>query len=414
MDDEVRALERATGAGDLESAQRLALTLERAGRADDVIPALLRGRAHPAIRREIGARWDRLYLPDSRFVDVPAIQRPRVRWLTKLDGRDQVHTLLAHPLGVVAATKNRTIVLDPETGAPRGLPAARCPVLAGDVLLLYRSNRAFEGYDLVTGELLHSTRLVGATHDVSCGGGLLLTEARTYRLQTPHEPPTPAWTPEGQVVSLTRSRVFVRTGSGLRAFAHDGTRCWSSDLPGWGGTSGVTDDDLVILDPRPGLGTGADGETAPALGSADGTVRWHRAPIGPAIAITETVVVVAVTQDIEFFMPPQVRAQYAPVDRWLEVETLDRATGAPRARMLEDGFIGLHGTAIARDVLYAVVGTSRSAPIISARRLDGERLWQLGHKELEKNAAHSLAAAPGRLYAAGNRFVACIEEAATA
>jgi hypothetical protein len=52
----------------------------------------------------------------------------------------------------------------------------------------------------------------------------------------------------------------------------------------------------------------------------------------------------------------------------------------------------------------------RKDPVVVARRLDGTRLWQLTTRELQKSAPHSLAASWGRLYAAGNRFVACVEE----
>lgn len=216
-DDEVRGFVRKVGAGDGEAAVRLARELERAGRSDDLLPALSAAREHAEVRREIGRIWSTRKPSSFGCVDARPTRAPRVRWTVQLEGRDQLHSLEWTPLGVVGKTNKRVVVLDPDSGAVRHeYPAATTAAVARDVLLLVRPSRLMSAHDLWTGELLHETRIQGAADTAQVGGDLLLSGGSSavfaLSIAEPRRPPVSAWTRKGSFTFAKKGYMVTWAG----------------------------------------------------------------------------------------------------------------------------------------------------------------------------------------------------------
>jgi hypothetical protein len=160
MDVELRTLERAALAGGARERLAWARGLERAGRRDEAVAALLPARADPAIRAHVEGlpAWSH---PDGDagrtfFLDaMPVARTPVVRWSTHVPF-DQDATLLASPLAIVAEGRSTVHVLDPATGAARELtltsPFTRYVELRGARLAVWRGNGDEHTIDVLNGE----------------------------------------------------------------------------------------------------------------------------------------------------------------------------------------------------------------------------------------------------------------------
>jgi hypothetical protein len=166
-DDELRDLERAVATGGVAERLAYARALERSGRDDDALEALMPSSGSLEARRQL-ERWPawgetQASRYGSRWIDTAPLERsPRVRWSARLPAADEVvgssADLFASPLGVFASLgglRDR-VVLDPLTGSvrarwPRGEsdPDAGLALLGGELLEPRRA--ALVARDLVTG-----------------------------------------------------------------------------------------------------------------------------------------------------------------------------------------------------------------------------------------------------------------------
>lgn len=376
-DDEVRKLERDSET-DPQACVRLARALERAGRPRDALSALVRGASDPVVRRE-AARYPR----DA----APILRAPRVRWETKLDGRDQFGMIEASGLGVVVASQRRTLVLDADTGAHRLELPDGVPGRVGEVVLVHRSNRDVLGHDLWTGEELFTSRLRGPVEPLVVDE--LLVAAREgevvgYRFDEPRRAPTVAWKTRlpgisPKIKAVTRDLVVfdeldddldlvaLDARDGQERFRLDGVDLWLADERG-----------LVVR----------DRQEAAFLGIApDGRRAWELD--APALA--------------PFALDAHhVHALY---DEWEgpQLVRIDRARGrrSPGAALPSPQL----GCLLVGDLLYRrTLGGG-----LDAVGLDGISLWSW--KPSRGPEPRELAAAPGRLYALlGTRSIVCLEE----
>jgi len=325
------------------------------------------------------------------------VRAPRKRWLRKLDGRDHVQHFLAHPLGLVAATNHRTILLDPDTGEKRcDLPALASwynvlaqPLIVREVLLQRLANDDLGAFDLATGE-----RLDSSLRHLACSlvaPGLLVTIfdvfLQAYRIADARRTPELAWTfeyPTNSVQEVTASstHVIVPFQHEVAVLDHDGAVCWSAENERRGGGTlvcDVADEDLVLL-----ARNGRGGRDLEARDADSGRVRWRREEPLVACALTPGGVVVTFEG---------------------ETRVLDRATGETRA-----WFSGARAlprrSAVARDVVHHLT----PGEVVAHDTTSGRMLWRIGAGELGRAAPRALAVTPGRVHVAGNRFVACFEE----
>lgn len=266
-DDELRRLER-EAAHDPVARLKLAHALERAGRPVDALAALVAGADDLECRRA-AARFPRGQLP------IPSA--PRIRWETELPGSDRFTKLLATPLGIVASSRQRTLVLDADTGAVRvELPPGH-PLLLDEVVLHLLDDLALTGHDLWTGApLFHAPsglpftpaeRLFAFARAgvVAWAGG----QVHGWRLSDLRRGPDARWRAptEGasRVALVTDELVVVTDDRSLRALdARDGgERFRLTGPPFQVHTSGH---DLLVVRQVPGA----------ALLDSTGAVRWAR------------------------------------------------------------------------------------------------------------------------------------------
>src|SRR5579872_1125872 len=123
MDAELRTLERAARAGGARERLAWARGLERAGRGDEGVAALVEVRDDPAVRSHLETlpAWSHVEADAGRtnFVAArPVAREPIVRWKTEVSSADG-SALLASPLAVVWPDNGSVAVLDPTTGRPR-------------------------------------------------------------------------------------------------------------------------------------------------------------------------------------------------------------------------------------------------------------------------------------------------------
>ncbi|HZV02508.1 MAG TPA: hypothetical protein VFF73_37725 [Planctomycetota bacterium] len=120
MDAELRTLERAARGGGARETLAWARGLERAGRQDDAVVALVEVRDDPAVRRHLEAlpAWSHVEADAGRtnFVAArPVARDPQVVWKTDvLPGHGA--QLLASPLAVAWPGGDHVVALDPRTG----------------------------------------------------------------------------------------------------------------------------------------------------------------------------------------------------------------------------------------------------------------------------------------------------------
>jgi outer membrane protein assembly factor BamB len=408
-----REIERRARAGDSASALRWARALERTGRRDEVLTALLLATGSAEGRAELGKLWETLSPTPGRFTDVPAIRAPRLRWLTKLDGRDTVERLIAHPLGIVVSTGRRTILIDPASGAKRrDLLPSKCPVILGDVLLLMQSNLYVATHDLATGESLHAAKVRGHGHFARGGNGLFVTgqlsSLHAYRMGKSRGTLEHAWSVETETNAYEHAEVvagslLVPERRRLRAFDTAGTALWATpsseedrgDPLGARVAIEAGDEELVLV------ASGSELiETLVALETRSGRERWRHGPPYPfGVAITPDRVFVGLTPNLFDAR----HGGYA-----------FRALGRADGRVVATLRAPLVSHVFAREIAYAHDPDHRpgDSPVaVVAHDLAGRELWRFPGDELPGNATMLAVSAHG-LVVAGNRFVACLEESA--
>lgn len=153
----------------------------------------------PTRAREVGAQWHGRIDLAARYADVAPIRaEPTLRWRTKIPGREVFRGLVASPLGVVALSKKRTVLLCPESGALRAeLPRAGNAFFVAEVLVLTLARRALGGFDSSTGELLWRAQCATRFNSGQLRRDLFLTESgadlKGYRFTDPRSGPEEAW-----------------------------------------------------------------------------------------------------------------------------------------------------------------------------------------------------------------------------
>jgi hypothetical protein len=198
-DDDLRELQRAATDGGPAARLRLGRALERLGRRDEALAALLPAREDAEARLAL-ARFPAWTHEDgsagrTRAVDVAPIRRePKSRFNVRpRDGRP-ARALLAGPLGIVWVDREGTIIIDDETGAKRWSCPEEAAAIAGDVLLLIEGRRALVGRDLWTGERLHETPIDGFFSRRGLAGSLFVgvrtQEADVLALDDPRRAPS--------------------------------------------------------------------------------------------------------------------------------------------------------------------------------------------------------------------------------
>ncbi len=188
---------------------------------------------------------------------------------------------------------------------------------------------------------------------------------------------------KGGSPGVSERHVILGDLNGLRVFDHDGRflRGAPHTSKQW-----VGDRDLVLLVFR------RHRSEIVAYSADNGTVRWSRPGRALARALTPTSVVISTECDL--------------------LEILDRSSGKTTGRLPVEWTTSL--TAV-RDIVVRVVQPRPHAPAdreIIARSFAGDLLWRLTRRDVLHGTPHSIGAGPGRVYVAGNRFVACFEETA--
>lgn len=150
-DDDLRRLQREVATTGSPTARlAYAHALERAGRRDDALEALVPAIEDPDVRREL-ARWPAWHRSafarwSSRALDVPPIAGPKVRMAWRIEGRGWWSTgghLVASPLAIVASFAHSLTVVDPWSGQVRlarelDLSAPEPSIHGREVLLIGR------------------------------------------------------------------------------------------------------------------------------------------------------------------------------------------------------------------------------------------------------------------------------------
>lgn len=383
-DERLRDLERRAAAGEAEAALALAAALERLGRPDDALDALLPARADARVRREVG-RWTERW----RLGDVKPVRRsPRVRWSVALPG-ERPWFVDVHPLAVVVASSadRHTYLLDPDTGAVRARIDGFAKSLAGDLCLRCERGQV-TGWDAGTGALALDAPLIGEHHAYAVAGDLLARCARGWlRVERLPEPRTNGWHHELGTILLGRPELsgdrVVVWGQTLekprrpdpweaRGLDLEGRLVWRREGDGhvWIGSVGGGE---VVLEEVRRL----------SLLDRDGEARWS-----------------CTADALSGFTPETLLVRDGDVLRWL-----DRATGEERARPEKRS--GLRtAVALARDVT-AFAGRGR---LLSALDASAAPVWEL---ELpEPGNVFGLWPGHGRLFVQdGRERLLCVEDA---
>lgn len=263
-DDELKALERAvTAGGGPEARLRYARALERVGRRDDALDALIPGRESVDVRREIvrfpAARADLSEAASSVAVaDLAPLERaPHVAWTRRfeedLDGslydeeHDALRRFVTHPLVVGFHSEGASFrVIDATTGEDRWQSdPAENPDDASELLIAFTATDAliFDGTELRVRELwtgedrcrfepeVRLNGIAGAGDLLATWSGGELTLSRLGEAG-----PAPLWTATirgGSVASVVfqEGQLLVRTGDRLLALdLEEGATRWT--LPG--------------------------------------------------------------------------------------------------------------------------------------------------------------------------------------
>ncbi len=412
-DETLRHLER-EAASDPLARVRLARSLERAGRRDDALAALLPAidvsDARAEVARFVGAstvaRGDIIYVDAA-----PVVMKPAVRWRTPVTTAPSV-SLVASELGIVVLSAFETVALDARTGRARWRAASELPPshrprawICGSVLLVVTPG-SLVARDLWTGGELF--RLPGAETLVAVADGVAVfrngSTVTARSLANPTKPVTTLWTAtfnKTGAVAAGGSLVVVEDAHGMVCMdSTTGTVRWKAP-----GTDSVVDSDGVGAwieatnsAPRPSRSR----QEQRVLYTPDGRPAWQRRD---GLTLRGLAPEVAVAVKIRGY-----RRHWA---------SIDRASG----RVL--GVISANMTAIAgaRGVIYVASGDSEGGSIYRERRepmpwsrlaaigVDGVERWRITPEE---HADYFVALAPlgARLFAIERRrrgdYVTCM------
>jgi hypothetical protein len=372
-DEDLRELERRARAGGPAEKLALASALDRVGRSDDALDALIAAREDPEARREIARRigitQDVLHLQSCSTSLPPLARAPRARWAVRprhaapSPGRF-VLSLLATPLGVVRASSESIAVLDPTSGARRHLLPGAMGVAIDRGTLYSHDFASLRAHDLWTGESLWAASLGRPIHLLGVVGDRIV--CRSGRVVVAFDlrdrkAPSLAWTADvfDEIEAPTRGPREVIEMLGLQPLL------------------------ALTLSFSPRLIVASESYMLRALDPADGRERWRAVGSVPLIdAVTgdavfrrpEEVVVLASVDGVERWrtverLAPIGLAERAVVcQRGSEVVVLEREDGRARARFaVAPNAIPL----LVRDVVVAAT----SPTTLAAFSLDGERLW---------------------------------------
>lgn len=389
-DDDLRELERAARDGGPAARLRFARVLERVGRRDDALVALLPARGDAEVRREI-ARFPAWTHEDAtagrtRAIDVAPIRRePLVRFAVTPRAGRPARALLASPLGIVWVDREGTIAID-DDGAARWSCPEEAAAIVGDVVLLMEGRQALVGRDIWTGERLHDTVVDGFFSRRGLAGSLFIgvrtRDAEVFRLDDPRAAP--------------RSRELLEIPGGFMDFA-EADVVLAPDIALIGKSAEVLALDVQSGEVRyrmRGQLPRADAEgTVLSVGRRGGLAVHDRA--GASLFSTD-----------EPFVPLALASSFIVAGRTRgerDVVALERATGRVLATLIQlEDEEDLVSTAIAREMTYLVTTRSIVAVTIDGRvvwRIDG---WSRDGEVMEEVAprARSLVTttATGRLY----------------
>jgi hypothetical protein len=381
-DDDLRALERALDGLDVEGRIRYAHALDRGGRRDDALDALLPARSDPRARSEIAKfpAWDTSTRGSdgASFLDARPIRRnPRLSWVVD-DPRRGLEGLplgltVPHaltPLVFVSSWARHSTALDAATGETlwerEAWDTTSCLVRGEHLLTL--GWEGLEVRDTWTGELVARHARPSGRGSLHILGKRLVVDGRgetiVYDLTDPLQPPRelwrapgePTWAPPEELVLVTRTsprfeRYLARVvdvNTGEERVRLEGPRVhwvWFADR------------ELVVFKDR-------DGHHAY---ERDGRHRWSVFEPSLLGARTERcALALDVRRDIDSANRRLIRVECATG----EVTTLRRGQFESVAPV------------IARDVFHAVE-RQEPTPVIAAFTLEGEPLWRLELPELE-------------------------------
>jgi outer membrane protein assembly factor BamB len=368
-DDALRGLLRAVASdGAPESRVRLAAELERLGRLDDAVAALVPASGATVARAALARLRPSVDGQSRVAADVrPAVRAPRIRWQSRLPlrhvepgaARLLTSTLEASPLGVLASHRGGPLVaLDIDSGrelwtvshlGPRQRPrwGSDFPSISGDQILTAEDGVAVRGFALRDGELLWQLELSRGQR-VAVGGGAaagvwLVSDDGEFRSHAAPVSGPPRLEARWSIddadavrfvgATATRCVLSARRAGTLAAFdRRTGERLWVAS-----GSDAVVDESGALAW-RPGEVVALE---------PDGEPSWRRP--SSVVAVTADHVIAAARD---------------------ELELIDRRTGESIRSLGESD---AQTVAVARDVVY----TTTAGSALRAVTLEGVELWRL-------------------------------------
>lgn len=402
VDDDLRALEREASQGGTAERLRYARALERAGRRDESLDALLPARADPQARAEIARfpAWTHDGADEGKtsFVDVAPIRskppdRPRWVWHSP---QYPITGMRASPLGIVAIGLVDSLILDPDEGTTRhNLPGlSAVPYLDGERLIALPGSSNVFVHDLWTGREVGKTSI--ESHElasseaarifpvprntglVACGTSRLDTGVRAGRIREL----------EGLLLRdlvASPDRLLAALATGGLTLIHRKTGRTIKNLEGV----------LPIIDER-GFVCAVEQKSAIVCCDPDGEERWrHEAKPGrlSPVALTPDAVLVQARM-----------GEPGTATQQIALLALDRARGVVMGKLQG---MGLRGLAVARDVVYVPHWEDE----IRALALSGQVLWTWKAPERTASTISMLAPLGRKLYGLARDSIFCLEEA---
>ncbi len=390
-DDLLRALERDVAVEGAAPVTRLAYAraLERVGRGDEALAALLPAIDDAAVRRRIAtySAWTHpgACAGRTRFVDVLPLERePRVAW--RLEAPFGSMVAAASELGIVLSLLNgRLLVVDARTGEVRRVHRRApgtdgTPVILRDDTVLLGRGRALVARDIWTGK-------------------------RRLELALDAEP----W-----ALCAAERRIFVGAGDQVLAFAEESldapVLAWKYDHEGDRPELLATAEELfldhVVLDARTGAVRRHLVEP-PARADVRGTTP---VPMGELRSLA-----LAPGGSIALW---NATVPYRDEDEY-RLSVLDRSSGT-ETRIRTGFFYGGLSVSVARDVIFAVSDfyDRTSDGLIALRGQD--QLWSrsdealLGRATGHRNSIQGVVPLPGRLLVLVSNTLVCLEAASEA
>jgi hypothetical protein len=262
---------------------RLARSLERLGRRDEALAALLQAIEEPEARAEIARHPGATAVARGNLMHVdaaPIFAKPAVRWSTPI-GRATSVSLLASEFGIVSVSGSETVALDPRTGRVRWRTTSesRSPRppkawICGQALLIDAAG-GLVGRDLWTGdECIRGP--VDETLTALADGVAAFMKGNTVIARSISAPTTAAmprlWSRKFRkpvTVVAAGAMIVVSRNDGLICMdATSGTSRWEAP-----GTKPVLDTDGVVARIEP---TADAGHPEQVLYTRDGNVLWRR------------------------------------------------------------------------------------------------------------------------------------------